>query len=419
MDADYPIRFAKHLAKKVLHRPDSVWAFYDFEQHLHPETLARHDEILSWAEERSAHKDLLESEERYAHSTDPIVRQGYALKKRVEAAFRNKRAGTSGIRLLIQVPDPLVSPAGYSLFSNFVESFEFIGISVRALAAGDSTREALETFRPTFFLSIDSAVLLPMIDWDALAEYRKRHDLFIGLNAILEEEEVGNPPLLPRLDWASAHGVSFYFSFRDEEYVRSRKEYAPFFERGYPILSLPFGANPLHHYPIPALERDLNFSILASGTWKKGASYALAGEATARYSGFIDGIGWRHARHFTFKKDRDRYIYARSRMGFNFHLPEQIEWACEVNERTHQLAMCGLPQVLDAPKLLPKLYRADAVFACATEKEFTTAVERILADPAYGERRALIAQREVFEKHTTFHRADAFIGQLERFLAKS
>ena len=416
MTNDYPLRYAKHIAKRFLGREDPVWPLYYFEHSLHPDTPGRHDEILSWAEESLAHKDLFEAPERYAQSADPIVRQGYALKQEVERTFRGKRADATHLRLMLQIPDASISPGGFSLLSNFAESFEFIGIPVYSLGLEDDTREALETFRPTIFLSIGDNAFLKKIDWLAVADYRKTHDLRIGLNARLEEEEVGNPPLIPRLDWAQAHGVDFFFSFRDEDYIHTRKEYQPFFERGYSILTIPFGANPLHYYPIPEIQRDINFSLLASGTWKKGVAYQPARDIVSRYSGFIDGIGWRHVKGFTFMKDRDRYIYARSKVGLNFHLPEQIEWACEVNERTHQLAMCGLPQLLDPAKLLPKLYSEDAMFVCRTSDEFVDTFEHILADPAYGQERALRAQREVFERHTTFHRADAFATQLTTFL---
>ncbi len=418
IDSEYLVRFVKHLTKKVLGKPDPVWPFYDFEHSIHPETLLRHQETLDWAEHSLADRSTFEAVEKYEQSSDPVVRQGYKLKRQVETEFRNKHSDVSGIRILIQVPDPFVSPAGFSLYSNFAESFDFIGIPCQRLEWGADTREVLETFLPTVLLSTDASVFLDKIDWQAVGEYRKMRELHIGLNARLEEEEMGNPPLLPRLDWARSHGVDFYFSFRDEEYTHARKEYRPFFERGYRILSLPFGANPLHHYPIPNIKRDINYSFLSSAHWTKGPTYSrLAKRVVSRYPGFINGIGWKHAKGFLFSRDRDRYIYARSKIGFNFHIPEQIKWACEVNERTHHLAMCGLPQLIDTPKLLPKFYCADALFICETGDEFFDHFQKVLAHPVYGQQRALVAQKTAFERHTTFHRAEDFISQLQRLLS--
>jgi len=132
-------------------------------------------------------------------------------------------------------------------------------------------------------------------------------------------------------------------------------------------------------------------------------------------SRFIDGPGWKHTKNYVFNRERDRYIYARSKIALNFHLPEQIEWACEVNERTHQLAMCGVPQLVDNPKLLSKLYQNDAMFICANGEEFFDNFKNILQFPEYGINRALKAQVEVFDKHTTFHSTDAFVKQLQNY----
>jgi spore maturation protein CgeB len=128
--------------------------------------------------------------------------------------------------------------------------------------------------------------------------------------------------------------------------------------------------------------------------------------------GFIDGPGWKHAPRFQFNRDRDRYIYARAKTGLNVHLPEQIDWACEVNERTFQLAVCGVPQVIDHPKLLDKLFSKNALFIADTPKQYSELFEMVINDPEIGKKRALTAQKEVFEKHTTFHRADSFMKQL-------
>jgi len=413
MHSHYPWKLTKHLIKKLSGKPDPFWALYDFEQHIHPETLHRHEELLLWAEESLARAEDFESEENYRRSTDPIVQQGYHLKKQTVAAFRDKLAQNTNVRLLIQVPDPSVSPGGFSLLSNFAESFTFIGIPVYSLGLKDDIRKAMETFAPTVLLVTDHEKFRDSIDWDSVDTYRLGHSLTVGLSARLEEEEYGNSPLTPRLAWAKEHGVDFYFSYRDEEYIHTRKEYRQYFDRGYQILTIPFGANPLHYYPVPSIARDINYSMLASGMRVKGDTYtSLAKVAVTRYPGFIDGIGWQHVKKFNFTKDRDRYIYARSKIGLNFHLPEQREWACEVNERTHQLAMCGVPQILDAPKLLSKLYSEDSLFSCHTGKEFLSHFEHILEDPSYGQRRALKAQREAFERHTTFHRAESFINQL-------
>lgn len=417
MSNEYKIRFIKHIIKKIIRKPDPEWPFYNFEYHIHPDTLSRHREILLWAERSLENKERFENIKKYEQSSDPIVQQGYKLKQKVEREFYNKCTDCSNIRLLIQVPEQSISPGGYSFLLNFAESFKFIGIPTYCLGWEENTQNVLDKFKPTLLLVIDHAKFLEKIDWDSIVNYRKDNNLYIGLLAQLEE--YGNTPLKQRLDWGKKHKVDFYFSVRDKEYINTRKEYKPFFEQGYSILTIPFGANPLHYYPIPEIKRDINYSFIASTNRTKGLAYSkLAKKVTSSYSGFIDGTGWRHVKDFKFNRDRDRYIYARSKIGLNFHLPEQIKWACEVNERTHQLAMCGVPQLIDTPKILSKLYSDDAVFVCKNGKEFSSHFKKILNDHKYGQVRALKAQREVFEKHTTFHRADAFIVQLQMFLKK-
>ena len=187
------------------------------------------------------------------------------------------------------------------------------------------------------------------------------------------------------------------------------KAYRPFFDVGYEILHLPFSANILHYYPVAGFNRDIDFVLIAS---KKREHTIYMKEIVKRNYGLIDGPGWKHVPHFQFNRDRDRYIYARAKVGLNVHLPEQIDWACEVNERTYQLAACGVPQVIDHPKLLDKLFSKDALFVADTPGQYSDLFEMIINDPKTGQERALVAQREVFEKHTTFHRADSFVQQL-------
>jgi spore maturation protein CgeB len=96
----------------------------------------------------------------------------------------------------------------------------------------------------------------------------------------------------------------------------------------------------------------------------------------------------------------------------NVHLPEQIEWACEVNERTYQLAACGVPQLIDHPKLIGKIFSRDELFVADTPAQYTRIFEDIVNQPKPAQQRALLAQKEIFSKHTTFHRAESLLLQL-------
>lgn len=374
---------------------------------MRPEIKSMYRCVIDIAEAALARADVHESDEACMESADPLVRQGWLLKKAVESQFRGLYDGKTTERILIQVPVPAFSPAGYSLFTNLAESLEFIGVPTRILEWEGDTRTALEEFKPTVLLSSDHESYLARIDWNAITQYKALSKLRVGLTASLEEYD--NTPLKRRLAWAFEHGIDFFYSFRDDAYVQTRVEYQPFFEAGYKILYLPFGANILHYYPVAGFNRDINFVLMAT---RKSEHMSYMKNIVHSHAGFIDGPGWRHVQDFHFNRARDRYIYARAKVGLNVHLPEQIEWACEVNERTYQLAACGVPQLVDHPKLINKLFSKDALLVADTPSQYAQLFLNIMREPELSEARALLAQKEVFARHTTFHRADSFMQQL-------
>lgn len=371
-------------------------------------TLQEHDHILAIAEDALLNQSIHENIDICLGSSDPLVQQGSRLKIDLEIQFKDYFSGVSSERILIQIPDSHFSPAGYSLFSNLMESLNYIGVPARALGWGEDIQLALDEFRPTVLLSSDNQEYLRRIDWQAILRYKVNHLLRVGLSAALEEYE--SSPLLPRLAWAKQHQINFFYSYRDEDYVKARKEYQPFFDAGFQILFIPFGANTMHYYPVSGFERDLNYVLIAS---RKREHIAYLKNIVRQYSGFIDGPGWKQVKHFQFNRNRDRYIYARAKVGLNIHLPEQVDWACELNERTYQLAACGVPQLIDHPMLLNKIFGSESFFIAESLAQYDELFNELIHHPQMGVEKALHAQREVFAAHTTFHRAKSFIDQLK------
>ena len=386
----------------------SAREFKKFEAAVHPETWRRHDELLGWAEDQSCLSTNVESSRSYLESDDPVVRQGYVLVRNTMQYFKDRCRGLDHLRVLIHVPPATVSSAGFSLFSNFVQSLSFLGVAAREFGWNDQTRKVLEEFQPTVFLSSDHEGYLSRIDWESVAEYRRAKTCRLGLTASLEE--YGNTSLESRLKWADQHNVDFYYSFRAPRYVRER--YEEFLDRGYQILHLEFGANPLLYYPVPGIKRDLNYVFLGSTNpdkWPRYFSYFRP--LFAEYPGYIDGSWWSSIPRFG-SSATHRFLCARAKVGLNLHIQNQIEWASELNERTYNLAACGVPQLIDAPKLLSAKFEPDSFFAAETPSEYMSLFNEILKDPEEAQRRALQAQREVFESHTIFHRAQGFIAGL-------
>lgn len=397
---------AKLLAKKILGKKDPLWRAHFFEHSVNQKTVRNYRPILDWSE-----SVMLENFKN--NTSDPIVTQGSQLRDEVMKKFSGKLRGL-GLHIGIHLPSEKISPAGYSLFSNMAEAFSFIGVKASILHWGASTKEYMQKEHPHIFLSSDDKSYLADIDWKFLAEYRKDHKLIVGLTASLEE--YGNTALKERLIWAKDNHIDFYYSFRESTYIKSRPEYRQFSENGFKIFSIPFGANPLVHYPvkIPGTSRDLDYVFIASSQMRtKGEKYyRYLTDIVTKYSGFIAGPGWRHAKNFTFNRDRDRYIYSRAKTGLNIHLDEQIQYANETNERTYQLAACGVPIVTDHAKILDTLFEKDSLFIADNPAEYKAQFEYIMKHPKEAEARALKAQKQVFQKYTTFHRAEEFVTML-------
>jgi len=404
-------KMLKHYIKVLLRRPDPEWDFYVFEKRIHPQTWKRHGEILDWAHRGLENAKNLENPVLYKESSDPIVRQGYTLCQEVKRKFKEKHRSLKELRVLIHLPTAEVSPSGYSFFNNLIYSLNYMGISAKALEWHQQIGDQLREFRPTVLLTCDYAFYTERIDWDAVGRYRKNNDLKIGLSAEVEED--GNAPLLQRLEIAKKHEVDFYYSFRSPECLNSREEYKPFLEKGYDIFSVEFGANPIIHYPVPQAKKDIDYIFLASSNPSKFSRYYLfLEEIFTKYPGFIHGPGWSISSNFRFIQDRDRYLYSRAKVGINLHIDSQIEYVNELNERTYMLAACGIPQLVDNPKLLPFRFSPDCLFIANDPKEYVVLFEEMLNDPGEAQRRALNAQREVFEKYTIFHNVENLVLKL-------
>jgi spore maturation protein CgeB len=229
----------------------------------------------------------------------------------------------------------------------------------------------------------------------------------VGLTASLEE--YGNTSLSSRLSWAKKNQIDFYYSFRSIEYFSSREEYSPFFSEGFEIYPIEFGANPLIYYPVYSDVKDCDFVFLASSNQDKQQRYSDWLQPLLRkYSGFLDGPGWSKINQYA-DRQVHRYIYSRAKVGINLHIDDSVDWASELNERTYILAACGVPQLIDNPKLLNQRFSRNSMFQADTPKEYYDLFKHIINSPEEAGFKALSALEEVYKKHTTFHRADAFL----------
>ncbi len=404
------LRRTDHILRRALGVGDPGWEFYAFEQSFHPAISGRYLELVNWSEKMAASSILAQEIKHGLISEDPIVQQGMSL---LEASLTHYDGilGKEDLRVLVHIPAQGDSPGGWSAFMNMADSLTYMGVPTRILACAQNLQQVLHEFEPNLLLSGDHPIFTSNLDWSAIHRYRVDAALKVGLYT--GPEPYGLDYSAERALWAESVHANFFFSFRTPAYVASNNAYVPYLEAGFQFAHIPFGANILQYHPVPRVQRDLPFVFLASQNPSKFRRYQqFMGKILANFGGFVDGPGWRHSRGFNFNRERDRYLYARARVGLNLHLDEQIDEPCEVNERTFQLAACGVPQLVDNPALLSILFGQESMFVARTPKEYAELFEWMLTDEEACASSALAAQNEVFARHTTFHRVLDFVEQI-------
>lgn len=386
-----------------------------FENSILQTTFSGHEKVIDSAELMMKRYDKENLSSLCNTSDDPIVTQGLFLRNKVLQEYKNKLSNLKSLKLLIHVPEIKESMGGYSVFTNLIESLRYLGLSVEPYDNKHDIGPILQKYKPNVFIISDYAPFLAKLNWCELVSYKRENLLLFGLTASLEQ--YGNTPLPSRLKWAKEHAVDFYFSFRSQKYLKNRKDYRLFYDEGYMIVSIEFGVNPLVYYPVTGRSKDLNYVFLGSSNSDKWGRYVnYFSKITSRYAGFIDGPGWKSIKSYSFNSNRERYIYARAKIGLNLHLNEQIEWPCELNERTYMLAACGVPQLVDNPKLLNSRFSDGCLWVARNPKEYFQLFKYMLNNEEETKKAALKAQQEAFERHTTFQRCEIFALELQKMI---
>ena len=338
--------------------------------------------------------------------------RGLELKRSVESAFRAKHVTLGrNLRILVHLPDFEWSPGGYSLFGNMISSLNFLGIPAEPLKWGESLQAALGRFEASCILTSDHESFLNRIDWDIFASPEEKNTAAPGTDRLPGwrwEYSVGGAACVG----AKARcGLLLQLSGRR---IRSRqRSLQRFLPARLPGFSVEFGANLLHYYPVEKTLEDLDYVLLASSNPDKLERYLrYLGPILRKYKGFIDGPGWKRVSRYAPARTH-RYLYSRGRVGINLHIPSSIESQNELNERTYILAACGVPQVIDKAQLLPQRFSSGCFFVAASPSDYLDAFVSALREPQMAREKARHALEEVFARHTTYHRMDAFVRNLK------
>ena len=379
-----------------------IFRFLIFTMRICKDTWKHHDELLAWAEHQTNQKLKKSSQSR-----NNIYKDAQLLREKLTKKFKGLHK-KSGLRILIHVPPSYLSPGGFSLFNNLLQGLQFVGIKADGLYWDDNFSEKLRHFKPNVLLTSDSPNYLAKIDWEELRAYRQKHSLEIGLTASIEPRAT----IKDRISAAQQRGVTFFYSFCSSQHIQSFPAFSPFFQAGYSVLSVEFGANPLLYFPINNHRRDLPYIFLASSNADKWSRYfEYLPSVVNNVPGFIDGPGWFHLQKWA-PPELHRFLYSRAKGGLNLHIPDSVLRPSELNERTYILAASGVPQLVDNAVLLRSHFPKEAFFVAKNPSEYRDLFFYMIEHPQEAQRRAQIALKYVLQHHTSFHRASSFVQQL-------
>lgn len=370
---------------------------------VHPQTLARHREISGWAEEQSAIRgdsDPLK---------DDLVAEHHRLMESLRDRFHHSYAREGPLRLLLHLPAVGVSIAGYSVMRNLMDGFSFLGVPVKPLVWDQPLQPVLEDFRPSMLLTSWHPTVLAAIDWEMVSSYRRSNAFVVGLIAA-EEELEGRTVVTEVLRSAQRLGVDFFYKEDPDTYLDQR--YERYRDLGFPIVSLGYGANPFIYAPLVGVDRDLAFVFMGSAHRDKWRRYTtFFSDIFGESPGFLLGPGWPTGPPATMGHETHRYLYARGRVGLNLHHERQLTLPLELNERTYNLAVAGIPQLTDCPPLLAQRFDLGSLYVAESPSEYKELFHHVLRNPDEARVKALDAMKEAMSGHTVVHRASEAVAR--------
>lgn len=369
------------------------------------ETWENNRKYFNWCHSIGLEEDLRDQD---STLHDPIWLESEEIRKQIVGQYLGRYANAVGVRFFIHVPNESVSIAGRSVFRNWIEGLQWMGIEAQELPWGADIRSAIESFQPSVLLTSDYATYTQQFDWEFIRSYREEKPLLLILTASPEAD--GNTPNIPRLEQARHWGVSFYVSFREDAYVRS--QLTDWFDHGFEVLSIPFSANPLQYYYMPKQAKPLDYVFLGSINPEKLGRYVRYWLPIVRqYGGLINGPGWGQD-DLILDRPLHRLVYSLAAIGLNLHIPISVNTYSEINERTYILACSGVFQLVDCPQSLGTLFGPDDVMSADSPSEYVDKFRYYLGHPE--ERIPYIIQglRCVYDGHTIFHRMDLLMRKV-------
>lgn len=385
-----------YMKRRILSRvPFYKIPFYFFEQNINPSTVSNQNILIQWA------KDRYDNKTHDGNTSEDI--EITKIKAKYHNYFDHKK-----LVFFIQLPVISKSPGGFSLFSNLIETLQYMGIQVFQFENFTDLKNLFTHQAPNIILAGNERMYTKDWCWDDLLIFKKKHSFSVGLT-VFTNDEGGNSPLVKRLSIAKKNGVDFYFSWSNKAYISYKEDYQPYRNLNCPIFFIPQGANLLRFKPINLdIEKDLDYIFLGSYNYMEYIRYFS--NIFRDFNGFIGGMGWN--RFDWVDNNLHAWLYARAKIGLNINGIGQRQWASEVTERTYILAAAGVPQITDNTPLLQSIFGPNEIFVAGSPKEYDALFKYILKNPNLASSYADKARKSILSNHTTFHRAENFINDV-------
>lgn len=183
-------------------------------------------------------------------------------------------------------------------------------------------------------------------------------------------------------------------------------------DKGIKIQSIPFGFNPLIHYPEKAVE-NYDYFFVGTNSYRKIKEtnrYLLP--IISKYKGILRGSNWNDSVSELDYKNNG-FFYNRARINLNYHLQSQKQYENEINERTFAICACGGFQLVDNPKILGKYYSGKEIAIANDEKEYLEKFIYYLNNPQERYDMAFRALIKTYDNNCSlFHRMDEILKHI-------
>lgn len=322
--------------------------------------------------------------------------------------YKDKYVHLKQLRILVHKWYEGWNVAQESFYNNLISGLLHLGIEVESCYVRDENFDLLlNSFNPSVLLGVHQPSHLTESDISAIIRYRANNKLKIGFMAYTKDDY--------KFFNDNFGSIDFIYGHYSLEYME--KIYERMFQPECKLISIEFAANPYLHYPISNDLPKMDYIFLGTTNYDKQKRYiSYFSEIFSDYNGIISGPGWRYFDKINKNKilKYDSYFYSRAKIGLNLSVDEQIDEFNELNERTYQLAACGIPQLIDNPKLLLSRFGGESMFVANNDQEYFSLFKFMLSHPDECEKRAFNAFNDVYKSHTIFHRAESLIHDLMR-----